>query len=338
MREYVHLHRKALASWVFEDPRRWHLFSFLLMKADERGRVEVSVNDYAKKYGIDRNWLFRCLKEMESRGIIETKMRQKCTNLTICKYEDYNTIATTKRDESETIMRQSTPSQEEKEEERERKFPPHPLIKKEKSEKREELSATPLRRESENDGQGLLFQELKEEHDGTAVNTEDSTPKAPSKQGPKSSPSGEPEEGPVPTFEQFWDAYAYKRDRRAAERAWKRLSTADRRAAYEGIEAYRADCAACERQMMYAEGYLNRRRWEDDFSTSPHPQATPQQPPFTQPQTPRHYEIYTYQTTDRGRYSREEQRTAERNLRAQQAADLIARLAAQNRPVDQDLR
>jgi hypothetical protein len=75
---------------------------------------------------------------MESRGIIETKMRQKCTNLTICKYEDYNTISTTKRDESETIMRQSAPSQEEKEEARERKVPPHPLIKKEKEEKREE--------------------------------------------------------------------------------------------------------------------------------------------------------------------------------------------------------
>ena len=225
MREYVHLHRKALASWVFEDPRRWHLFSFLLMKADERGRVEVSVNDYAKKYGIDRNWLFRCLKEMESRGIIETKMRQKCTNLTICKYEDYNTIATTKRDESETIMRQSTPSQEEKKEERERKFPPHPLIKKEKSEKREELSATSLRRESEDEGQGLLFQELKEENERAAVNTEDSTPKAPSTEDPE-----------TPTFEQFWDAYAYKRDRRAAERAWKRLSAADRRPYWRNME------------------------------------------------------------------------------------------------------
>ena len=149
MREYVHLHRKALASWVFEDPRRWHLFSFLLMKADERGRVEVSVNDYAKKYGIDRNWLFRCLKEMESRGIIETKMRQKCTNLTICKYEDYNTIATTKRDESETIMRQSTPSQEEKEEERETaresNVPPIPPSYKEKEkEKAEEREEAPL--------------------------------------------------------------------------------------------------------------------------------------------------------------------------------------------------
>ena len=337
MREYVHLHRKIVASWVFEDPRRLQLFIYLLAKADERGVVRLSVNGYANAYGYQRMQVVRILQAMEEEGIIVQQTSNKCSTITLCKYAHYNETSAQECSINEQQTSNAAPSQEEKEEERERKFPPHPLIKKEKSEKREELSATSLRRESEDDGQGVLFQELKEEHDGTAVNTEDSTPKAPSTQGPKSSPSGEPEGGPVPTFEQFWDAYAYKRDRRAAEGAWKRLSAADRRAAYEGIAAYRADCAACQRQMMYAQGYLNRRRWEDDFTTSPHPQST-QQPPFTQPQTPRHYEIRTYPDSDRGRYSREEQRTAERNLRAQQAADLIARLAAQNRPVDQDLR
>ncbi len=39
MREYVHLHRKIVASWVFEDPRRLQLFIYLLAKADERGVV-----------------------------------------------------------------------------------------------------------------------------------------------------------------------------------------------------------------------------------------------------------------------------------------------------------
>ena len=337
MREYVHLHRKAKGHWVFRDPFRWHLFSFLLMEADETGRVEVSVNEYSKMFGIERTKVMRILREMVGRNIIAQQTHNKFTIVIICKYELYNEQYFSSCTTNAQQPTNKPTSQEEKEEERERKFPPHPLIKKEKSEKREELSATSLRRESENDGQGFLFQELKEENDCAAVNTEDSTPKAPSTQGPKSSPSGEREGGAVPTFEQFWDAYAYKRDRRAAERAWKRLSTADRRAAYEGIAAYRADCAHCERQMMYAQGYLNRRRWEDDFTTSPHPQGT-QQLPFTQPQTPRHYEIRTYPDSDRGRYSREEQRTAERNLRAQQAADLIARLAAQNRPVDQDIR
>ena len=261
MREYVHLHRKALFSWIFEDPRRWHFFSFLLMKADERGRVEVSVNDYAKKYEIDRSWLRRCINEMIDRNIIDQQTTNKRTIVTICKYEDYNTLTIEECAKSDQQTTNKPTSQEEKKEERERKFPPHPLIKKEKSEKREELSATPLRRESEDEGQGFLFQELKEEHEGAAVNTEDSTPKAPSTEGPKSSPSGEPEGGAVPTFEQFWDAYAYKRDRRAAERAWKRLSAADRRAAYEGIEAYRADCAACQRHFQ-----TNDHEWAHQWS------------------------------------------------------------------------
>lgn len=70
----------------------------------------------------------------------------------------------------------------------------------------------------------------------------------------------------TPTFEQFWNLYGLKRDKIAAERAWKRLSAKDRRAAVEGIKPYRQDCADHNRMMMYPQGYLNHRRWEDDFS------------------------------------------------------------------------
>ena len=65
-------------------------------------------------------------------------------------------------------------------------------------------------------------------------------------------------------FQTFWDTYALKRDRIAAERAWKRLSAADQRAAIIGIEAYREDCMRKGIRMMYAQGYLNHRRWEDE--------------------------------------------------------------------------
>ena len=121
MREYVHLHRKALASWVFEDPRRWHFFSFLLMKADERGRVEVSVNDYAKKYGIDRSWLRRCINEMIDRNIIDQQTTNKRTIVTICKYEDYNTLTIDECAKSDQQTTNKPTSQEEKKEERERR-------------------------------------------------------------------------------------------------------------------------------------------------------------------------------------------------------------------------
>lgn len=68
------------------------------------------------------------------------------------------------------------------------------------------------------------------------------------------------------TFAQFWDAYGLKRDKIAAERAWKRLGKRDQRAAFAGIQAYREDCEKHGRMMMYAQGYITHRRWEDDFS------------------------------------------------------------------------
>ena len=71
-------------------------------------------------------------------------------------------------------------------------------------------------------------------------------------------------------FQKFWDAYGLKRDRVAAERAWRKLSKGDRRAAIDGIQRYRDDCEARGIQRMYAQGYLNHRRWEDE-SLSPDP-------------------------------------------------------------------
>jgi hypothetical protein len=65
-------------------------------------------------------------------------------------------------------------------------------------------------------------------------------------------------------FQKFWDAYGLKRDRVAAERAWRKLSKGDRRAALAGIQRYRDDCEARGIQRMYAQGYLNHRRWEDE--------------------------------------------------------------------------
>lgn len=65
-------------------------------------------------------------------------------------------------------------------------------------------------------------------------------------------------------FQKFWDAYGLKRDRVAAERAWRKLSKSDRRAALAGIQRYRDDCEALGIQRMYAQGYLNHRRWEDE--------------------------------------------------------------------------
>lgn len=66
------------------------------------------------------------------------------------------------------------------------------------------------------------------------------------------------------SFSAFWDAYALKRDRLAALRAWNRLSDKDRHAAFSGIASYREDCQNRGIAMMYAQGYLSHRRWEDE--------------------------------------------------------------------------
>ena len=68
-------------------------------------------------------------------------------------------------------------------------------------------------------------------------------------------------------FDQFYKAYPIHRGRQDAEKAWRRLSAKDRRAARDGIARY---CAICQQQGVsykYPQGYLNGRRWEDEGET-----------------------------------------------------------------------
>ena len=79
-------------------------------------------------------------------------------------------------------------------------------------------------------------------------------------------------------FQDFWNAYGLKRDRIAAERAWNQLHAKDKRAAIAGIPTYREDCQHRGIAMMYAQGYLKHRRWEDEPTavvTKPSDRQTP---------------------------------------------------------------
>ena len=60
----------------------------------------------------------------------------------------------------------------------------------------------------------------------------------------------------------YGEAYGAKVDRIAAERAWKRLSDEDRRAAIAGIGRYRDYCLGKGIAMKYPSGYLSLHRWE----------------------------------------------------------------------------
>ncbi len=70
------------------------------------------------------------------------------------------------------------------------------------------------------------------------------------------------------SFDVFWEAYGYKKGKKNAESAWKRLSKKDRQAALDGIIPYMNDCKVCDRSVRHPATYLNGRTWEDDFSTS----------------------------------------------------------------------
>ncbi len=98
---------------------------------------------------------------------------------------------------------------------------------------------------------------------------------------------GKIKKGGTPTFSEFWDAYGLKRDRMAAEKAFLRLSTKDRLAAFNGIAAYRADCQQRGIAMMYAQGYINHRRWEDEAPPGSPYVATPSQPSPTPGESPK---------------------------------------------------
>jgi len=76
------------------------------------------------------------------------------------------------------------------------------------------------------------------------------------------------------SFEEFWNAYGYKKSKLQAEKAWKRLSPADKSNALASIPAYKADCQSCGRSMKYPATYLNGRTWEDDFNSNNNPYAT----------------------------------------------------------------
>ena len=101
--------------------------------------------------------------------------------------------------------------------------------------------------------------------------------------------------GGTPTFPEFWNAYGLKRDRMSAEKAFLRLSGKDRLAAFNGIAAYRADCERRGIAMMYAQGYINHRRWEDETeasTTASVPYAASPSQPSPTPGEPQKMEIW----------------------------------------------
>lgn len=78
-------------------------------------------------------------------------------------------------------------------------------------------------------------------------------------------------------FERFWNLYNFKHDKQPAEKAWKKLNNKDRAAAMAAIPNYLAylehkRSTGFNQNQAYAASYLNKRRWEDDYSITDTPQ------------------------------------------------------------------
>ena len=77
----------------------------------------------------------------------------------------------------------------------------------------------------------------------------------------------------VPTFQDFWDAYAYKKGRKNAEEKWNKLKPKEKVACVRAVPAYVANTVipgstsdgTKKQYRMYPLTYLNGARWEDEI-------------------------------------------------------------------------
>lgn len=78
-------------------------------------------------------------------------------------------------------------------------------------------------------------------------------------------------------FLKFWNTFNFKRNKQAAEKAWKKLNNKDRAEAIAKIPNYHAyleykRSTGFNQDSLYPASYLNGRRWEDDYSITETPQ------------------------------------------------------------------
>lgn len=77
----------------------------------------------------------------------------------------------------------------------------------------------------------------------------------------------------VPTFQDFWNAYAYKKGRKKAEEKWNRLKPHEKAACMRAVPAYVANTVITgsvsdgskKQYRMHPLTYLNGARWEDEI-------------------------------------------------------------------------
>lgn len=77
----------------------------------------------------------------------------------------------------------------------------------------------------------------------------------------------------APTFQDFWDAYAYKKGRKKAEEKWNKLKPKEKVACMRAVPAYVENTmipgsvsdGSRKQYRMHPLTYLNGARWEDEI-------------------------------------------------------------------------
>lgn len=77
----------------------------------------------------------------------------------------------------------------------------------------------------------------------------------------------------APTFQDFWDAYAYKKGRKKSEEKWNKLKLQEKLACLKAVPAYVANTVipgstsdgTRKQYRMHPLTYLNGARWEDEI-------------------------------------------------------------------------
>jgi len=70
----------------------------------------------------------------------------------------------------------------------------------------------------------------------------------------------------APHFDAVWGLYGLKKGKVAAKKAWDKLSSEEHKKAYEAIPEYLASLKKTKFQQKYLQGWLNDKRWQDEFS------------------------------------------------------------------------
>lgn len=70
-----------------------------------------------------------------------------------------------------------------------------------------------------------------------------------------------------PSFDDFWNAYKYKVGKNTAEKAWRKLSNAEKFSAVGRIPVYNKFLEVTGISKKHPSTYLNQKSWTDDFES-----------------------------------------------------------------------